>query len=160
MTPWARAVRVLAGGGLLAALAACGGPGPAADPAADHELLAAGDQPPDPPPGDGRRRVITDAAALRPLFLAMTGRAAPEVDFARHRVLLLDAGPRPTAGYAIAVGSLRRTSGALVVEIVLRRPGADCMSAAVMTRPYAFVRIPAGDRPVRLRERVERVPCE
>lgn len=153
-------VRILVAGLLSAVLAACGGPGPAATAEAGHQLLAAGDQPREPPPtASSRRRVIGDAATLERLFRAMTGRTAPEVDFARHRVLLLDAGPQSSAGHAVDVATVRRTSAGLVVEVVLQRPGEGCMSAAVMTRPYAFVRIPAGEGPVRLRERVETVPC-
>lgn len=150
---------------LLAALvlAACGpsGVSGAGPTAVDHEVLARGDQPADPPAGDdGGYRVITAAPAFATAFRGMTGRPPPDVDFTRHRVLLLDAGIRPSAGHAIGVAAVRRAEGATVVEVRRRRPGQGCMSAAVMTRPYAFVRIPAAGGPVRFREQVESVACE
>lgn len=134
--------------------------GPAASAAADHAILARGDQPAAPPAGDdGQRRVIASMRALASVFRAYAGQAPPAVDFGDHRVVLVDLGPRPSAGHAVGIAAVRVTEAGVAVEVVARRPGADCMSAAVMTRPWVIARIPAAGGPVRFEQRVGTVAC-
>lgn len=68
------------------------------------------------------------------------------VDFTRYRVLVVDMGPRPTAGYGVA---LRRSNGRiqgsiLRVPIRWREPPASGVVAQVRTHPCLLIRIPKG----------------
>ena len=78
----------------------------------------------------------------------------PAVDFSREAVVGLFLGTRPTAGYRVEVASVRHTAGAVVVQFRERRPGADVLTAQVLTAPYILVAIPASMVPIR----IERVP--
>jgi len=90
--------------------------------------------------------VVTDAAAWRALWERHTSNEVPpppvpDVDFARERVVVALAGPKPSDCWSIEVTRTRtdEAAGVTRVELVVHepRPGAAC--AAFETRPYHIV---------------------
>lgn len=77
----------------------------------------------------------------------------PEVDFAREMVLGITLGPRPTGGYGVRIRAARVRENALVAEIVESAPATGAIVPMVVTQPYAFVRVPRFDGPVRFERR-------
>ena len=65
----------------------------------------------------------------------------PPVNFEESLVLVIAMGEKPTAGYAVEVGGVVREGQTLKVEVRFIEPSSERMLAAVITRPYALVRI-------------------
>jgi hypothetical protein len=102
-------------------------------------------------------RWIQDAAGLARAQARMSrhvvggaAEAPPEVDFTRERVLLIEMGQRPTAGYALALAEpawvVEGAAARLRVSWIEPPPGA--MVAQVLTSPCLLVRLtpPAAER--------------
>jgi hypothetical protein len=71
-------------------------------------------------------------------------------DFSESAVLVVHAGRRPTAGYAVTVTRIRLVpepaeadSRELVVEAAVEGPPEGSMAATVVTAPYAVITLPA-----------------
>ncbi len=88
--------------------------------------------------------LITSKAQLEQLW-AMTDASGqvPSVDFSTHAVLAVFAGQEPTAGYSIAISSIRDSSTTRVVTITLTKPGGSCVVGQVVTAPYEIVSVPS-----------------
>lgn len=105
-------------------------------------------------PGDGREpaaRWLDDRAALERFLAALAQKRgqpaaapAPAVDFAARRLLLVDMGERPTAGYrvAVAVPELRLAGEEAALTLDWIEPPKGAMLAQVMTRPCVLVSLP------------------
>jgi hypothetical protein len=65
----------------------------------------------------------------------------PPVNFEESLVLVIAMGEKPTAGYAVEVGEVVPEGQTLKVEVRFIEPSSERMLAAVITRPYALVRI-------------------
>jgi hypothetical protein len=97
---------------------------------------------------------ITDSQALQawwrrlgPRTVGGSGEASPPaIDFSRSGVLVVDMGPRPTAGYAVR---LRRADaevrqGTLRVPVRWRVPDPAAVVAQVRTHPCLLLQLPRG----------------
>lgn len=65
----------------------------------------------------------------------------PPVDFGESFIVVIAAGEKPTAGYAVEVDRVVREGPKLKVEVRYVEPSPERMLATVITRPYALVRI-------------------
>lgn len=93
------------------------------------------------------RTVLTDAGRFEALWReafasAASPEAPPAVDWSREKVVFVALGERPSGGYGIAVTSVQRVGGELLIEIESTSPG-NCPSAAVMSQPVDVVSIPS-----------------
>jgi hypothetical protein len=68
---------------------------------------------------------------------------APKVDFAKHDVIAVLAGQKPTGGYSVKVEKITDVGGKRIVSIVLTQPGAHCSTTESLTGPYELVAAPA-----------------
>jgi hypothetical protein len=96
---------------------------------------------------------VTGAEGLRdwwqrlgPRTVGGTPASPPAVDFDRQRVLVVDMGSRPTAGYSVALARPRAelADGRLAIRVAWREPGPDTAVAQVTTHPCLLLRLPAG----------------
>lgn len=90
------------------------------------------------------------AASLQPSPERVPGGSAPalpEVDFAHERVLRLDMGRRPTAGYALGLltGEAAVTDGLATLRIEWREPEPGRLQAQVVTQPCLVLALPRGE---------------
>lgn len=130
---------------VVAALAAAAGPADAS--AVPFRAVASGD-------GAARAekaavtRVVRSERAWRAAWRDLHGGGAspsrPRVDFARHMLVLVAAGRRPTGGHAVRVTSVADRGGRLLVRVSERAPGAGCFAAQVETAPWQVVRVRRG----------------
>jgi hypothetical protein len=72
--------------------------------------------------------------------------ALPKVDFSKHMVLAVFAGPKKTGGYAVKVSELRGGSDELVAVISESRPAPKSVAAQVITSPVALALVPRADK--------------
>jgi len=87
-------------------------------------------------------KVFVDQSAYR-TELATYSSATPElIDFTSARVLLVDMGQRNSGGYAIAITSVDVFNDYVTANVVLTKPGTNCMVTQALTNPYQFVVIP------------------
>ncbi len=137
------------------------GPAPAAAPTVPFRVIAQDD-------GAARSsreattRVVRDAGVWREVWSDLRGGAPsgrPRVDFARHMLVLVAAGERPTGGYAIRVSSVVRRDGRLVVRAQERTPGTGCITTQVLTAPYQVIRVARSSRRVSTSRRRVAVDC-
>jgi hypothetical protein len=68
--------------------------------------------------------------------------AAPTVDFATERVILVAAGTRPSGGFAYSFDRSRTTTEAVEVGLTLVSSGARCSVAQMLTAPAIALAIP------------------
>lgn len=87
--------------------------------------------------------LITSPAEFNELWnLVQATTSMPDVDFSTHAVLAVFAGQEPTAGYAIGVAKVEDSSSGRMVTVSLTKPGTGCMTAEVVTTPFALVLVP------------------
>ena len=101
-------------------------------------------------------RVARDAAQWRALWQEHARRQvppppAPELDLAASMAIHVALGPRPTAGYALAVERVALEHGVLVIEARETRPEPGAITAQVETSPFEIVLVPQSDAHVELR---------
>jgi hypothetical protein len=84
-------------------------------------------------------------------------RELPKVDFTRDMVVGVFMGSRPTAGFAVELVGTRAEHGTLIVEYRETRPGADAVTAQILTAPFHLATIPKFAGPVKF-EKVEKTP--
>jgi hypothetical protein len=65
--------------------------------------------------------------------------AEPEVDFAKHCVLVVSAGDEPSAGWSIETSSVAHDGERLLVRAVLYAPAEDALEAQLSTQPYQIL---------------------
>ena len=72
-------------------------------------------------------------------------RPRPKVDFSKEMVVAVFMGSRPNAGFSTTITSAMAANGALVVRYKEAMPGADGVSAQILTFPYHIVAIAKAD---------------
>ncbi|MBK9518574.1 MAG: protease complex subunit PrcB family protein [Anaeromyxobacter sp.] len=95
-------------------------------------------------PGPSVRRLASQAELIAAFPAALGGAPAPAVDFEAAAVLLVSAGQRPTAGHAVELAAPKAPvkGGVALVQVALRAPPADAMTAQVVTSPCLVVSLP------------------
>lgn len=66
---------------------------------------------------------------------------APEADFTTHWIIGYHLGMRSNGGYNVGIKDIQRANGEIVVSVVEKAPGKNCMNSEVITRPYVYVKI-------------------
>jgi hypothetical protein len=87
-------------------------------------------------------QVFVDQAGYSSELATYTSATPELIDFTNARVLLVDMGQRNTGGYAIAVTSVDVFNDYVTANVVLTKPGTNCMVTQALTNPYQFVVIP------------------
>jgi len=97
------------------------------------------------------RQVVVRSAADWAMLAKQHGRGGPQpsIDFAHTMVVGVFLGTRPTGGYGVEITRIERQGADLVVTWRERKPGADEMSAQVITAPYHLVTVEKFDGVVR-----------
>lgn len=91
-----------------------------------------------------RQAVARTPAEWAALWKEHAGNApAPKVDLSKATVVAVFLGERMSAGYAAEITSVRADGSALVVLWRERKPGADQMTAQIITSPAHLASIPA-----------------
>lgn len=101
-------------------------------------------------------RLARDAEAWRTLWAEHTSIRVPPpelpaIDFDKHMVAFVGAGPQPSAGYGLRVLAVVREEGGWVLEVEETGPQEGMLQAMVVTQPHEFVRLPKTDAKVTLR---------
>jgi hypothetical protein len=94
-----------------------------------------------------QRTVIDDSATWAAVWPSLSsGRypvvEKPEIDFGTESVLLISMGSRGSGGHRIEVQDVRALEGVLRVFYETWSPGRTCATAAVMTNPTVYLRVP------------------
>jgi len=112
-----------------------------------------------------RQRVaITDVATWRRFWASLVpdpsaGAPPASVDFSREMVIAATMPIQPSAGSSLDIEKVTEYADHIEAEVVERTPGADCFSAAVVTRPFDVVRVARRDKEVRFVERKATASC-
>ncbi len=93
------------------------------------------------------RTVVDDAATFETLWrqaFSTTGDTLPlpAVDWAKEKVVFAALGNRPSGGYSVAVLEAQQQGDELKITVETTTPGANCMTASVLTQPVDVVSIP------------------
>ena len=100
------------------------------------------------------------AAAWSQIYGERVNRALPpQIDFNAHMLVVVAIGRQPSSGFTVKITGASRERNGLVVHVTVERPGANCMSATVITSPIAIARLPKTDAPVRFEFTRTSVPC-
>jgi hypothetical protein len=92
-----------------------------------------------------RNVVVRDAKAFAALWKQhqVAGTAPfPSVDFKKHDVVAVFAGSKPTGGYTVEIGEVKRAKEAATVAVVLLKPGPGSMVTQAFTSPFAMRAVP------------------
>ena len=154
----------------LAAAVACA---PTSEPPSGSDVPPASQSPATPPAAvpveslaslhnsgieDSTRQVIRTSAEWAQAWERMHAPygekpALPSVDFARSVVVVAAMGMRSSGGFGIAIDSVERRDGGLVVHVTSTSPGRTCGTTGALTQPVAAARVDATDQQVRFVER-------
>lgn len=107
--------------------------------------------------GEKRREVIRDATAWARLWAEIhagesPAPAPPPVDFARHMLVAVATGTRPSGGYAIRVRSVVVRGEKLEVAVLETCPAPGAMVSMGLTQPVEVVRVPNAPQPASFQE--------
>lgn len=103
---------------------------------------------------------VLEPAAFRALWETAQAGPPPSVDFDRDGVVAVFMGERPTGGHSIEVERVvLREDGKLLVEILLRSPGPECLTTLALTQPYQIVSVPRVAEHATFTARSVLVPC-
>lgn len=112
--------------------------------------------------GDSLRLVVRDSAAWQTLWSRITNGTGyppiPRVDFRRDMVLVVTSGTRPSTRWEISIDSVSVRAGNLLVFVRQVVPD-RCIVGGMLTHPFAVVRVPRSDRPIRFVEQHELLSC-
>jgi len=93
-----------------------------------------------------RKVVIRDAKAFAALWKAHSRGAsempAPTVDFKKQDVVGYFAGAKPTGGYAVILGEIKRKGKYATVQATLVKPGVGDIVTEAFTQPFALRAVP------------------
>ncbi len=104
--------------------------------------------------------LITSKDELAELWQLTDARGPlPAVDFKKQDVIAVFAGQEPTAGYAIAVASVRDAPRARVVAVTITEPGATCLLAPAPTSPYELLVLAKSSLPYTHQDTAATVGC-
>lgn len=81
-------------------------------------------------------------------------RQVPPVDFRRNHVVAVFAGTKPTGGFEVVIGEIRRGGRRATVNVTLIKPGRGTVTTLALTQPSAMRVVP------RLPDRVEFITRE
>lgn len=104
--------------------------------------------------------LVNNQPRLLQIWRNLDGRMPPAIDFQEYAVIAVFMGERRTGGYSIIVEQAAREDGQLVIDVVMRTPGADCFTTQALTQPYHLVVIPAFKGPVEFRTRTMSISCQ
>lgn len=123
---------------------ACRATAPAPSATSGFETLAQGYQSGQHDPGATLINTLDEWHAFWSRHAGWRIPAAPEpaVDFARHSVIVVRAGDRPTAGWVLETRSVSRNGEELLVDAVLSEPAPDALLPQVVTQPYQILLVP------------------
>jgi hypothetical protein len=100
------------------------------------------------------RDVFRSRSALRDVLARNNpGRplTLPPIDFNRHEVYLVAAGPRSSTGYHLRIVSLQDEGDRIVVTVHERAPSLGDPVRARVTYPFRLIAFPRSDKPVKLK---------
>jgi hypothetical protein len=97
--------------------------------------------------GERRREVIRDEASFVRLWAEIHAGPAPapplpSVDFARHMLIAVGLGRRPSGGFGIKVQSVTTRGERLEVAVAESCPPPGAMVTMALTEPFEVVRVP------------------
>jgi hypothetical protein len=92
---------------------------------------------------EARRMVIRDANTWDQFWSELGAGDRPDVDFTQNVVVAVAAGQHPSGGHEIAVDRVTQTDGQLTIEVVETKPGPNCITTSVVTRPADVVVVSA-----------------
>ena len=75
----------------------------------------------------------------------------PRVDFRRHEVYLVAAGPRSSTGYDLRIVRVRDQGGRVLVVVREQTPSLGDPVEARVTYPFRLIALPRSDEPVKLK---------
>ena len=75
----------------------------------------------------------------------------PNIDFGRHEIYLVGAGPRSSTGYKLEVVRVRDLGDHIVVVVHERTPTLGDPVRARVTYPFVLIALPRSDEPVKLK---------
>ncbi|MCC6631793.1 MAG: protease complex subunit PrcB family protein [Gammaproteobacteria bacterium] len=109
--------------------------------------------------------VIADQSAWRETWARLVaGRRptppAPEMDFAKHIVVIVAMGRQVSGGYSIRVVAVKRQASGVLVRAIALAPGRGCISTANITAPVDVVVLPVDAQPVAFDLRYESRDCD
>jgi hypothetical protein len=107
---------------------------------------------------ESRRVVIRTSDEWQALWKSHASSQAPVVDFSKLMVVGVFAGTKPTAGYSIQIGAVRRDGSKAIVEYAEQSPAAGAIVAQVLTSPFHLVSIPRDVQDVEFRATTSRTP--
>ena len=84
---------------------------------------------------------------------------APTVDFSVNDVIAVFTGEEPTAGYEIAVVKVMDSSSERRIFIRIRKPGASCTPAQMLTNSFEIAVVPKTTLPLTHEDTVETISC-
>jgi hypothetical protein len=105
------------------------------------------------------RTVVRSAAEWARAAAPLAGVPQPSVDYATHMLVVAALGERPSAGYAVQVTGFERRGDGAAITVTTTSPGADCMTAQMITTPAVVARVPRVSGAVTFVERSARGRC-
>jgi len=75
----------------------------------------------------------------------------PDIDFKRHEIYLVAAGPRSSTGYELQVLRVQDVGSHIDVVIHERTPSLDDAVQARVTYPFRLIALPRSSKPVKLK---------
>jgi hypothetical protein len=90
-----------------------------------------------------RQTVIRNAGEWSALWKEHApDRRAPTVDFRRYHVVAVFAGTKPTGGFEVVIGEIRRGVRGATVNATLIKPGKGTIVTLALTQPFAMRIVP------------------
>jgi hypothetical protein len=102
---------------------------------------------------------VTQSETFHALWNTAQAAPPPSLDFERDGVVAVFMGERPTGGHSIQVERVALRDGELLVEVLLRSPGAGCLTTQALTQPYQMVSVPRVAEQAIFTTRTVLVPC-
>jgi hypothetical protein len=103
-------------------------------------------------------RITRQLFRTRPALLDVLERAnpgrrirIPPIDFQRHEVYLVAAGPRSSTGYDLRIVRVQDDGDQVVVVVHERTPSLGDPVEARVTYPFRLIALPRSDKPVKLK---------
>ena len=84
---------------------------------------------------------------VRKHIIGSGGMKAPQVDFSKDGLLLVEMGQRPTSGYELDIADEKVlvNKGTVIIKIYRREPERESMLAQVITSPCIMIKLPLGN---------------
>lgn len=99
-------------------------------------------------------------AALWQMIYTDNGTPVPSIDFNKYEVLAVFDGSHSTAGYSVAVASVKDTSSARVVTIVHTEPGDSCVPGGGGTSPFVIIQVSKTSLPISRVDQTVTTQCQ